>query len=186
MEDEDIVRMYWERNERAVAETSAKYGRYCTKIAMNILNNREDAEESVNDAYMNAWNSIPPHKPDMLSTFLGKIVRNLSFNKYKHIHSVKRGGNEIALILDELGEIVSDEEAVIDNVLRNELIKAINEFILALSEEKRYMFSRRYWYSDNIKDIAAQLGRTENNISVELSRIRNKLREYLAERGYDL
>lgn len=186
MEDMEIVQMYWDRNEQAIAETSAKYGSYCTSIAMNILNNREDAEECVNDTYMNTWNSIPPHKPNMLSTFLGKIVRNLSLNKYKHIHRAKRGGNEFALILDELGEIVSDKEEILDNVIRNELIKTINSFIATLSEEKQYMFFRRYWYSDSIKDIAAGCGRTENYISVELGRIRNKLRVHLTERGYDL
>lgn len=186
MEDREIVRLYWERDERAIAETSAKYGRYCTSIAMNILNNPENAEECVNDAYLNAWNSIPPHKPDILSTFLGKIVRNLSLNKYKHIHTAKRGGNEFPLILDELGELVSGEEEILDAVIRNELIKTISGFIASLSEEKQYMFFRRYWYSDSIKDIAAGCGRSENYISVELRRIRNKLRGYLTERGYDL
>ena len=186
MEDKDIVQMYWDRNEQAIAETSSKYGRYCANIAMNILGNREDAEECVNDTYLNTWNSIPPHKPAILSAFLGKIVRNLSLNKYKFIHTAKRGGNEITLILDELGDIVSDEEAVIDVVIRNELIKTINGFIATLSEEKQYMFFRRYWYSDSIKTISAECGRTENYISVELGRIRKKLRKYLTERGYDL
>ena len=186
MEDKDIVQLYWDRNERAITETSVKYGRYCTSIAMNILNNLEDAEECVNDTYMNTWNSIPPHKPNIFSTFLGKLVRNLSFNKYKHIHSIKRGGHEIALILDELSEIVSDEETVEDNVIRKELIKTIDNFIDTLSEEKRYIFIRRYWYSDNITVIANQCGRTENSIYVELSRIRKKLRNYITERGYSI
>ena len=185
-EDKEIVKMYWDRNEQAIAETSAKYGRYCTYIAMNILNDPENAEECVNDAYLNVWNSIPPHKPSMLSAFLGKIVRNLSLNRYKHIHTAKRGGNEIDLILDELGEIVSGEDAVPDIVIRKELIETINGFISTLSKEKQYMFFRRYWYSDSVKAIAAQCGRTENHISVELGRIRNKLRKYLTERGFDL
>lgn len=186
MEDKDIVQMYWDRNERAIDETSAKYGSYCTSIAMNILHNREDAEECVNDTYLNTWKSIPPHKPNMLSTFLGKIVRNLSFNKYKQTHSAKRGGDETALILDELREIVSDKEAVLDSVLRNELIKSIDSFIKTLPAEKRYIFIRRYWYSDSIKRVAAGCGRSENSVSVELNRMRNKLRKYLTERGYDL
>lgn len=186
MEDQDIVRMYWERNERAITETSAKYGRYCTSIAMNILKNHEDAEECVNDTYLNAWNSIPPHKPSVLSAFLGKIVRNLSFNKYKHIHSEKRGGYEIPVILDELSDIVSNEETALDSAIRHEMMKAINDFIGTLSQEKRYIFIRRYWYSDCIKAIADQCGRTENAVSVELNRMRNKLRDDLTERGYDL
>lgn len=186
MEDKDIVRLYWDRNEQAITETSAKYGYYCTSIAMNILNNHEDAKECVNDTYLNTWNTIPPHKPKMLSTFLGKIVRNLSFNKYKRIHSIKRGGYEISLILDELSEIVSGEESVEDDIIRNELIKTIDEFIETLSEERRYIFIRRYWYSDSVIFIANQCDRTENSISVELSRMRKKLHDYLTERGYDI
>lgn len=186
MEDKDIVQLYWNRDEQAIAETSSKYGRYCTSIAMNILNNPEDAEECVNDTYLKAWDSIPPHKPGVLSAFLGRIVRNISLNKYKHAHRAKRGGNEITLILDELGEIVSDEESVLDIAIRNEMIKTINDLIKTLSKEKQYMFFRRYWYSDSVKAIAAQCGRTENYVSVELGRMRKKLREHLTERGYDL
>ena len=186
MEDKDIVQLFWDRNEQAITETSSKYGHYCFSIARNILNNREDAEECVNDTYLNTWKSIPPHKPEMLSTFLGKIVRNLSFNKYKSVHSMKRGGYEISLILDELAEIVSDEESVEDNIIRNELLKAIDDFIKTLSDEKKYIFIRRYWYSDKITAIANQCGRTENSVNVELNRIRKKLRDYLTERGYEI
>lgn len=186
MEDKDIVQLFWDRNKQAITETSSKYGHYCFSIAKNILDNREDAEECVNDTYLNTWNSIPPHKPKMLSTFLGKIVRNISFNKYKSVHSMKRGGYEISLILDELAEIVSDEESVEDNVIRNELIKTIDDFISTLSVEKRYIFIRRYWYSDKVTAIANQCGRTENSVHVELNRIRKKLRDYLTKRGYDI
>lgn len=186
MSDKDIVQLFWDRNEQAITETSLKYGHYCSVIAKNILDSSDDAEECVNDAYLNTWNSIPPHKPKMFSAFLGKIVRNLSFNKYKSVHSIKRGGYEIPLILDELGEIVSGEESVEDNIQRNELIKTINNFIGTLSAEKRYIFIRRYWYSDKIAAIANQCGRTENSVNVELSRTRKKLREYLIERGYEI
>lgn len=186
MEDKDIVQLFWDRNKQAITETSSKYGHYCFSIAKNILDNHEDAEECVNDTYLNVWNSIPPHKPKMLSTFLGKIVRNLSFNKYKSVHSMKRGGYEISLILDELAEIVYDEESVEDNVIRNELLKTIDDFISTLSVEKRYIFIRRYWYSDKVTAIANQCGRTENSVHVKLNRIRKKLRDYLTERGYNI
>ena len=186
MEDRDIVQLYWDRNKEAIDKTSDKYGRYCTRIAMSILNNREDAEECVNDTYLKAWNSIPPNKPVMLSTFLGKIVRNLSFNKYKQIHSQKRGGYEITVILDELSEIVSGNESVDDNIIQNELTATIKRFILTLTKEKRYMFVRRYWYSDSIAVIANNCGKTANHVSVELNRIRKKLRKHLTEKGYDL
>lgn len=186
MEDKDIVQLYFERNERAIAETSAKYGNYCTSIAVNILCNHEDAEECVNDTYLKTWNSIPPHKPSMLSTFLGKIVRNLSFNKYKAIHSMKRGGYEISLILDELSEVVSDNESIEDEIVANELVRTVNDFINILSEEKRYIFIRRYWFSDKISVIAHRCGHSENYVHVELNRMRKKLRNYLIERGYEL
>lgn len=186
MEDKEIVQLYFDRNRQAIAETSEKYGRYCTAIAVNILNSREDAEECVNDTYLNAWNCIPPRRPKMLSTFLGKLVRNLSFNRFKAAHSDKRGGYELPLILDELGEIVSDEASVEDDADRDELIENINAFLKALPERKRYMFIRRYWYSDRISLIAKRCGCSENSVSVELSRIRKSLRENLTERGYDI
>ena len=186
MQDEKIVKLYWDRNEQAITETSEKYGHYCTKIAYNILSSNEDAQECVNDTYMNAWNSLPPHKPSILSTFLGKIVRNLSFNRYKHKRALKRGGSETALVLDELCDIVSDKEDVESAVSRKELVKALNEFIGEMSKEKRYMFIRRYWYTDSVKDIAEKCGRSENSVSVELNRTRKKLCDYLKERGFDL
>lgn len=186
MEDKEIVSLYFDRNEQAIAETARKYGSYCTSIAMNILNDRQDAEECVNDTYMSTWNAIPPHKPSVLSTFLGKITRNLSFNKYKAKHSAKRGGYEIALILDELSEVVSDEDTVEDHIDQAELIKAVNAFLSELPENKRYMFVRRYWYSDSLKEIASRCGRTENSTAVELSRIRKALRVYLSERSFEL
>ncbi|MBP0974420.1 MAG: sigma-70 family RNA polymerase sigma factor [Oscillospiraceae bacterium] len=186
MEDHAIIQLYWDRNEQAITETSAKYGHYCTSIAMHILHDHEDAEECVNDTYLNTWNAIPPHRPTLLSTFLGKIVRNLSFNRYKAKHSRKRGGYEMALILDELSEIVSDRESVEDQVSRNELIGEINAFLSALSVEKRYLFIRRYWYADPVADIAKNCGKSQNAVSVELNRLRSKLRSHLTERGYDL
>ncbi len=186
MEDSAIVKLYLDRDERATAETDVKYGRYCTSIAMNILESREDAEECVNDTWLHAWNAIPPHKPSVLSAFLGKITRNLSFNRYKFNRREKRGGGEMELILDELSEVVSGEESVVDEVLRRELVLAINGFLSSLSEEKRTLFLRRYWYSDSISDIAKSSGRTENSVSVALSRIRKALKTYLTERGYEL
>ena len=186
MEDKEILRLYCDRDQRAISETSAKYGRFCGKIAMNILHSREDAEECVNDTYLRAWNSIPPVIPSIFSAFLGRITRNLSFNRYKALHADKRGGGETALILDELAEIVSDGETPENELMRRELTKEINEFLTGLSEEKRGMFIRRYWYSDKVSDIAERYGKTESTISVTLNRLRKKLRDFLKERGYDL
>ena len=174
MDDEKIVKLYWDRNEQAILETSEKYGHYCTKIAYNILSSNEDAQECVNDTYMNAWNTMPPHKPSILSTFLGKIVRNLSFNRYKHSRTQKRGGGETALVLDELCDIVSDKENVEEAFSHKELAEAISQFLNELSQEKRYMFIRRYWYTDSVKDIAEKCGRSENSVSVELNSSRRR------------
>ena len=186
MEDSEIVALYWARDEKAIAETAAKYGAYCSSIAVHILGDAADAEECVNDAYFSAWNAIPPHKPRFLSTFLGKLVRNLAFNRYNIRHAQKRGGHETTVILDELAEIVSDKENVENSVDERELIRELETFLRGLPQEKRWLFLRRYWYSDSVSDIAREIGKTENAVSVELNRIRKKLRDYLTKRGYTL
>ena len=112
MDDSKIVQLYWDRNELAIPATSEKYGNYCASIARNILGNQEDAEECVNDAYMSAWNSMPPHRPNILPAFLGKIVRNLSFTRYKRNTADKCGGGEAPVVLDEIAELVSDTDSV--------------------------------------------------------------------------
>ena len=186
MTDEGIVNLYWDRNEAAIKETDLKYGRYCFSISYNILSNKEDSDECVNDTYNAAWNSMPPQRPVILSAFLGKIVRNISLNRYKELTAQKRGGNQIELILDELGEIASDMPGPDDRVIQTQLAKAINEFLAGLPTEKRIMFVRRYWYADDIGAIAKRVGMSANNVSVEIRRIRLKLRGYLIERGFDV
>ena len=186
MEDAEIVRLCWERNERAIPEMQNKYGRYCTSIAMNILGSREDAEECVNDTYLKAWNAIPPHKPRVLAAFVGKIVRNLSLNRYKRDHATKRGGGEAPIVLDEVLELVSDGDSLARETDRRALVAAIEAFLGALPAEKRAVFVRRYWYFDRVSDIATRFGVTENQVSVTLSRLRAKLRDYLLERGFEL
>lgn len=184
MEDVMIVQLYWDRNESSITETANKYGSYCTSIAKNILGDLEDAQECVNDTYLNAWNSMPPHRPNMLSTFLGKITRNLSFNKYKHDHARRRGDGQIAAVLDELSECVSGKEDVHAEVEYHELVKAIDVFLDSLSSQKRKMFVCRYWYNDSISDIAKQFNMKDNAVSMTLARTRTKLQQYLVERGY--
>ena len=186
MDDAKIVQLYWERNERAIPATSEKYRRYCTSIARNILGNREDAEECVNDTYLSAWNSMPPHRPDILSAFLGKLTRNLSIKRYRRNTAGKRGGGEFPLVLDEMAELVSGADSVDQEIDRRELIRAINAFLGALPPDKRGIFVRRYWYFDSVSAIASHRGMTENNVSVTLSRLRSKLRGYLRERGFEL
>lgn len=186
MDDNDIIQMYWDRNDQAIQATSDKYGHYCKAIARNILNNEQDAEECVNDTYLNAWNAMPAHWPEQLAAFLGKITRNLSFNRYKHDRAEKRGGGEIALVLDELAGCVSgadDVERIID---RQELIEAVNSFVRSLPAGRRNMFVRRYWYADAVSTIAKEYGMMQGTVSKTLERTRKQLKTYLTERGFEI
>lgn len=186
MEDSKIIQLYWDRDESAIPATSEKYGAYCTSIARNILKNEEDTEECVNDTYLNAWNAMPPQKPSVLSAFLGRITRNLSFNRYKLLHTKKRGGGEVPLILSELADCVSGRETVEQELERKELIAAINEFLAALSKEKRQMFVRRYWHAESIGEMAKRFGISEGSVTMTLSRVRKQLKEVLVKKGYGL
>lgn len=158
MKDSDIIQLYWDRNDRAISETSDKYGRYCRSIAKNILENEQDAEECVNDTYLNAWNAMPTHWPEQLSAFLGKLTRNLSFNRYKYNRAEKRGGGEFTLVLDELADCVSGKDNVEQEIDRRELTEAVNAFVAGLPERKRKIFVRRYWYADPVSEIAGVYG----------------------------
>ena len=186
MDDETIVKMYWERDKNALAATSEKYGSYCLSIAGNILGNHEDAEECVSDTYMNTWNSIPENRPERLSTYLGRIVRNLSFNLYKKNRREKRGSGQISMILDELAELIADPCGVEETWNCKFLSEEISSFLSELDAEKRMIFVCRYWYADSVKDIAERFAMTEGNVSVTLNRLRKKLHSYLTERGFEL
>lgn len=186
MEDQRIVQLYWERDQRAISVTADKYGGYCTAIARNILASYEDVEECLNDTWLGAWNSMPPHRPGVLSVFLGKITRNLSFSRFRRDHAEKRGGGELPLVLDELGECVSGRHSVEGEYDRKELLQAINGFLDTLPQEKQVIFVCRYWYADRVDDIAARLGMTEGHVSMTLTRLRRKLREYLIKGGFEL
>lgn len=186
MDDAKIVQLYWDRNEQAIHATARKYGNYCTSIARNILGSHEDAEECVSDTYMSAWNSMPPHRPSVLSAFLGKLTRNLSIKRYRYNTADKRGGGQATVVFDEIAELVSDTDSVEQELDRKELVKAIDSFLDSLPADKKNIFVCRYWYFDSISDIANRFGITENNVSVTLSRLRLKLSDYLAEGGFEL
>ena len=186
MDDNTIVQMYWDRDENAISVTSEKYGAYCLSIAKNILDNHEDAEECVNDTYLSTWNTIPTNRPSVLSTYLGKIVRNLSFNLYKKNKAEKRGSGHFALVLDELSELIAEPSKPEDELDCKLLSDVINSFLADLPTEKRKLFVCRYWYADSVKDIAKRFEMTENNVSVALNRLRTKLHNYLLESGFEL
>lgn len=184
MEDNLIVDLYWARSENAIAETAAKYGRYCYSIAYNILTNVEDANEAVNDTWLGAWNSIPPHRPSVLSTFLGKITRRVSINKWGERNAKKRGAGEIALALDELVDCVPSSQNVERTIELKELTRAINAFLAQLSETERDIFVCRYWFMSSIKEISANFKISESNAKTSLFRTRKKLYSYLQKEGY--
>lgn len=186
LEDAQIVQLYWDRDERAIPATAEKYGSYCAAIAKRIVGNDADAEECVNDALLGAWNAIPPGRPAVLSAFLGKLTRNVSFNRYRRNTAAKRGGGEQAAVLDELAECVSGRESAERETDRKELAAAINGFLASLPRKKRDIFLRRYWYSDSVSEIARRHGMKDGAVSAALSRLRGALRSYLTERGYDI
>ncbi len=186
MDDSTIIKLYWDRNEQAIAATQEKYGSYCAAIARNILGDPEDTAECVNDTYLQAWNAMPPHRPGKLATFLGKITRNLSLDRFRRSHAQKRGGGQAVLALEELGDCVSGVESPEQALDRQELLKAIDSFLSALPLAKRQLFLCRYWHFDSVGDIALRFRMTENAVSVTLNRLRQQLKTNLLERGFSL
>ena len=178
MDDNRIVDLYWKRSEQAITETSMKYGKYCYAIAYNILYNNEDSEESVNDTYLAAWNSMPPKRPDILSAFLGKITRYISIDRWKNRMALKRGGGEIPLVLEELEECVSAKMSVEEEYLKKELLEGINQFLADLPETERKVFMYRYWNLDSIERISKRYGYSTSKVTSMLYRIRGKFRKF--------
>ena len=183
MDDELIVQLYWDRSENAISETDRKYGAYCISIAYGILQSKEDAEESVNDTYMDAWNSMPPHRPSILATFLGKITRRISIDRWRNLNRVKRGGGEVTLALEELEDCVADNQTVEKAYERKQLALVFNRFMESLSETERRVFLCRYWYLDSISAIANYYGFSESKVTSMLHRTRKKLRAVLEKEG---
>ena len=156
MADRRIIDLYWQRDENAVRETDAVYGAYCCAIARNILGSREDAEECVSDTWLQAWNSIPPQRPANLRLFLAKITRNLAFNKYKARTAYKRGGGEIAAVLDELEDCLADGTDTESAYFAKELEQGVGRFVRTLAERERCVFVRRYFFTEPVAEIAAR------------------------------
>ena len=186
MGDAEIIKLYFQRDEKAITATMEKYGGYCITIARNILRDEEDALECVNDTYFKAWHTMPPQYPKILSAFLGKITRNLSINRYLYNKALKRGAGFTPAPLEELAEIISGDQTVDEALDKAEPLKSINDFLSELSREKRGIFICRYWYFDSVSEIAKRYNRSENSVSVILNRTRNKLKNYLEERGFTL
>lgn len=186
MNDREIIRLFAERDEKAIEEISQKYGRYCHSIAKNILQNDEDAEECVNDAYLKLWENVREKKPTNLKLFLAKIVRNIALNKYEEKKREKRGGGEVTLALDEISEIVSGTAQTEAEAYYSELVRAVNSFLRTASERDCGIFINRYFDFYSTAEIASFYGIKESNVLKILSRMREKLKKYLEKEGYDI
>lgn len=184
MDDKSIVDLYFSRDQEAITQTDKKYGHYCYRIAYNILTNREDAEESVSDTYVAAWRAIPPRRPSVLSTFLGKITRHIAIDRWRERNASKRGGGEVPLALEELQDCVAGMQNVEMDYERKEIIKAYVKFLDALPVTERRVFLCRYWYVDSVEAIADKFGFSQSKVKTMLHRTRSKLRKQLAEEGY--
>ena len=183
MEDEKIIELYFERKESAISETAEKYGNYLYKIAFNILSDNEDSEESVNDTYMSAWNTIPPEKPNIFSAFLSKITRYISLNRYRAKKTEKRGGGEIDAAFEEIEECVPDKSDIYDEIEAKELAKMISDYLKKLPETERKIFVCRYYYLDSLSDISKQFGFSRSKIASMLHRTRKKILSHLEKEG---
>ena len=186
MRDDEIVALYWQRDETAIRETERKYGRYLSKITYNILADLGDCEEVVNDTCLKAWNSMPPHRPAVLGTYLGKIARQLSIDRFRTRNREKRQGSEYSLSLSELEECVSGGDATRQAVDGHLLAEAVSSYLKALPVQACHAFVGRYYYMDPLKEVAAYCGMSQSKAKSLLYRTRQGLKAYLKQEGFDL
>ena len=185
MTDFEIVALYWQRSEEAIACTIQKYGRYLLRLAANILRIHEEAEECVNETYLSAWNQLPPDRPERLLPYLGRITRCLALNRYDYLNAQKRSA-DFTLQLSELEDCLPSPDSAEQQYESSELAAAISAFLRTQSEEDRNLFVRRYWYSDSIRQIAERYGLRENTVKSKLLRIRRRLKCNLEKEGFAL
>lgn len=183
MKDNEIVELFFKRDEAAIGEAASKYEKYCYSIAMGILHNEEDAKEIVNDTWVGAWNSIPPHRPAILSTFLGKITRRTAINRYREKNAKKRGGGQVDLVLEELAETISTGKSIDSELENKELAAVINSFLDTLPIMEQKVFICRYWYMDSVAEIADRFSFSQSKVKTMLHRTRKKLKIVLEREG---
>lgn len=186
VEDARIIELYWARQESAIEHTKAKYGPYCRSIAYRILMSDRDAEECVNDTYLGAWSSMPPHRPTVLSAFLAKITRNISLKRYRARKARKRQGDEVAVSLDELEECLPATGSVEQGMEAQEVARAIDRFLADLPVEQRRMFMCRYFHFESVDGIAQRFSCSSSKVKMSLKRTRDKLATYLEKEGVEL
>ena len=185
MDDSKIIELFYERSEQAIIELSNKYGVICNKVANNILNNSLDSEECVNDAYLGVWNTVPPQKPDPLSSYVCRIVRNLALKKY-HENTAKKRNSVYDVALDEIADCIPASFSVEDEAAAIQVAGMIDSFLETVDRQSRVMFVRRYWHADSIEELADLFHKSKHYVSVRLSRIRKALKQYLKEKGVSI
>ena len=184
MEDQEILDLFFARDELAITETDRKYGAYCYSVANRILCSKEDSEETVSDTYLRAWNAIPPQRPAFFKLFLAKIARNLAFTRWRKQTAAKRGCGETELVLEELAGCIPGPERIDDQLNAWELAKTIRSFLDTLPKREQDIFLRRYFYVEDADAIAQCYGMKRTNVNLVLSRTRAKLKSYLMQEGY--
>ncbi len=184
LSDEEIIDLYWKREERAISETDTKYGRYLFTIAYNIVHDRLDCEECLNDTYLGTWNSIPPHRPNIFQIFLARITRNIAVDKYRENTASKRIPSEMTVSLEELNECISYDPAVEEELLVKGISSVLNEYLKTLPEREKFTFVCRYYYSDSVANIAKMLQVTERTVFRDLAKTRAKLKDLLEKAGF--
>lgn len=183
MDDTSIIALFFSRDEEAIVQSDVKYGQYCKSISFNILNDHLDAEECTNDTYLQAWNTIPPTKPNCLKAYLGRIVRNISLNKYKAKLTQKRKSDELSIAYDELENIFASNQSIDEHIDEMHLRDLIEKFLDEQTSENRKIFIARYWYFEPIIEIATKLCISESKTKMSLLRMRNSLRNFLEQEG---
>ena len=185
MEDQQIIKLFWDREEQAVSETAHKYSAYCYAIAINVLSVKEDAEECVNDTLQKAWDSIPPNRPDNLKAWLGKVCHNVALNLWQKNHAKKRNQG-MDLLLSELEDCIPSSNTVEKEIENSEISMCINKWLRTLPREDRILFVRRYWYGDAVKDLANTRGISPKTIAQKLLRLRKGLKAALEKEDIQL
>ncbi len=186
LSDEEIVSLYWERQEKAIDATNVKYGKYLYTIAYNILNDKMDSEECLNDTYLGTWNAIPPAKPTLLQAFLSKIMRNTALGRIRRSVASKRIPSEMSISLEELDECIGWEPGEDEKYYVNRLSELFNRYLDTLTDRQLFIFICRYYYSDSVVRIADMLKLSKNTIFRDLAEIRKELREFLEKEGYEV
>lgn len=184
MDDQKIIALYWARDPQAIACSQEKYGPYCFAVARNIVEDRRDAEECLNDTWLHAWKGMPPHRPNVLQLFLAKITRRVALNRWKAGRAQKRGGGQMELVLEELAQCAGPGPSVEEEVMARALGESIAAFVRALPKREGDVFTRRYFFTEPMEAIAARYGLTVNHTAVLLSRTRKKLKEHLRKEGF--